>query len=226
MKEKIAVFWSGGKDAALALYTLQQSDEYEPVLLVCTINQELKRVAMHGISEILVDEQAKSIGLPLLKMYLPSNPDNATYETKFLECLDNIQALGVQYVAFGDIFLADLRVYRENLVKKSNMTVVFPIWSTNSNKIVKKSMDLGFRSITCCVDNNLLSDEFLGVEINPDFIQKLPAGVDTCGENGEFHTFCFAGPVFQHEIQIQSSTIIKKQLAVNAQFSYIELNLA
>ncbi|MDP2159640.1 MAG: ATP-binding protein, partial [Flavobacterium sp.] len=181
MKKAVALFWSGGKDAALTLHKLQQSNTYEPKVLICTINSELKKVAMHGVPERLIELQAKSIGLPLLKMYLPADSGNDSYESLFLNCLEDVKSIGIKHVAFGDIFLEDLRAYREDLMEKANMVAVFPIWDKDSTKIINEYLSLGFKSITCSVDSKLLSDDYLGIEINDEFVNNLPEGVDSCG---------------------------------------------
>lgn len=225
MKKTIAVFWSGGKDAAMVLHLLQQSDEFEPKLLICTINPESNKVAMHGVPESLIDLQATSIGIPLLKMYLPEYPDNTTYETKFIACLSEIKGQGINYVAFGDIFLKDIKKYRENLVCKANMDSIFPLWGRNTNSLIEEFVSLEFRAVTCCINADILSDDFLGKQIDKYFIEELPQNVDPCGENGEFHSFCFDGPIFREPIQIKIENKGIREHTASHVFSYVDFEV-
>jgi uncharacterized protein (TIGR00290 family) len=199
MKAKAIFCWSGGKDSSLALYRALQNPELEIVALLTTLNQTFRRISMHGVREELLERQAASIGLPLVKMFV-SEGSNAEYEKNMEAVLNGYKKQGVSKVIFGDIFLEDLRVYRENNLSKVGLTAEFPLWKEDTTRLISEFFSLGFRTITCCVNDAFFSEDEAGVEITPGFINGLPAHVDPCGENGEYHTFCFAGPVFKMPI--------------------------
>lgn len=198
-KPKAIFCWSGGKDSAMALHKVIQEDEYEVVALLTTLSAEFKRVSMHGVREELLDEQAKSIGLTLIKMYVSDN-SNATYEKQMKDILLENKLKGITKVIFGDIFLDDLRTYREEKLKPLDLEAIFPLWKTDTNQLINDFFTQGFKTITCCVNDAYFNEEAVGVEITQEFIRKLPDNVDPCGENGEYHTFCYSGPIFKHEV--------------------------
>jgi uncharacterized protein (TIGR00290 family) len=198
-KEKCIFCWSGGKDSALALYKVIQEDKYEIIALLTTLNAQFKRVSMHGVREELLDLQAESIGLPLIKMYV-NEGTNAEYETEMETLLLQYKQQGVTKVIFGDIFLEDLRMYRENNLAKVGLTAVFPLWKRDTKDLIREFLSLNFKTITCCVNDGYLNEDKVGVEIDKKFIDTLPSNTDPCGENGEYHTFCFAGPIFKKQI--------------------------
>jgi uncharacterized protein (TIGR00290 family) len=198
-KEKCIFCWSGGKDSALALYKVVQENKYEVVALLTTLNATFKRISMHGVREELLEKQAASIGLPLIKMYVKEGT-NAEYEQEMEALLLKYKAQGVTKVIFGDIFLEDLRAYREKNLAKVNLQAEFPLWKKDTTLLIYEFLQLGFKTITCCVNDGYLTEENVGAEIDLDFIKQLPVNVDPCGENGEYHTFCFAGPLFKTKI--------------------------
>lgn len=198
--KKVALFWSAGKDSALALYKLKQNPNITLVALVTTFNSEFKRVSMHGVRETLVDKQSAQLDYPLVKMWVPTDPENNAYETEFLKIATELKRKGVDTIAFGDIFLEDLRAYRENLVEKVGLSAFFPLWKTSTKHLAKEFSDLGFKSITCCVQSETLGSDWLGRQLNQSFFDQIPPNVDPCGENGEYHTFCYDGPVFNKAI--------------------------
>jgi uncharacterized protein (TIGR00290 family) len=198
-KPKAIFCWSGGKDSSLALYKILEQNEYEVVALLTTLNEEFKRVSMHGVREELLEKQAQAIGLPLIKMFVKEGT-NAEYEKNMEEVLLQYKSQGVSKVIFGDIFLEDLRVYRENNLAKVGLEAVFPLWKNNTLELIYEFLHLGFKTITCCINDAHLNENHAGEEITPAFIKALPAKVDPCGENGEFHTFCFDGPIFKKPI--------------------------
>jgi uncharacterized protein (TIGR00290 family) len=213
MKSKAIFCWSGGKDSAMALYKVFQENKYEVVALLTTLNAQFKRVSMHGVREELLDLQAASIGLPLVKMFV-SEGTNAEYEKTMETLLLQYKAQGVSTVIFGDIFLEDLRTYRENNLAKVGLTAEFPLWKRDTKELIKEFFQLGFKTITCCVNDAYLGEDRVGEEITEEFIKILPANVDPCGENGEYHSFCFAGPILKTPIRFTVGEKVYKPLEI------------
>jgi uncharacterized protein (TIGR00290 family) len=199
--EDVLFCWSGGKDSAMALHALQSVQSHRVTALLTTVTEEFDRISMHGVRRVLLERQAESIGLPLHAVLIPPQCVNATYEARMKQALNEHLARGVQRVAFGDIFLEDLRVYREQNLARIGMEALFPIWKRDSRELARDFLRLGFRAITVCVDPRVLDSSFAGRVLDESFFADLPPGVDPCGENGEFHTFVFDGPVFQVPIQ-------------------------
>ncbi|HCN84754.1 MAG TPA: diphthine--ammonia ligase [Sphingobacteriaceae bacterium] len=203
LKQKAALFWSGGKDSAFTLYTIQKKyPQFDIVLLVTTVNQEFKRISMHGVREEMLDKQGEAIGIPLQKMRVPNEPTNSAYEKALHLTLSGLKESGIDFIVFGDIFLEDLKEYRDRILKAHDLTGVYPLWKKDTSVLIKDFISSGFHTITCCINNAYLPKSWLGKEINKAFINDLPEGVDPCGENGEFHTFCFEGPIFNQPITI------------------------
>jgi uncharacterized protein (TIGR00290 family) len=199
--EDVLFCWSGGKDSAMALHALQSAREYRVTALLTTVTEEYDRISMHGVRRVLLERQAASIGLPLHAVLIPPQCINATYEARMKEALSEHLARGVQRVAFGDIFLEDLRVYREKNLAQIEMQALFPIWKRDTRELARDFLRCGFRAITVCVDPRVLDPSFAGRVLDESFFADLPPGVDPCGENGEFHTFVFDGPVFRAPIR-------------------------
>lgn len=210
-KEKVIFCWSGGKDSALALYTVLQENKHEVIALLTTLNAQFKRVSMHGVREELLDKQAESIGLPLIKMYVKEGT-NTEYEKSMESLLLEYKKQGVRKIIFGDIFLEDLRSYRENNLVKVGLTAEFPLWKRDTKELIKEFLKLNFKTITCCVNDAFLNESKVGVEIDTEFINTLPHNVDPCGENGEYHTFCYDGPIFKIPIKFSVGEKIYKPL--------------
>jgi len=189
--------WSGGKDSALALHALRQDARYHVVGLLTSVNEHYGRVSMHGVCESLLDAQAESIGLPLYKVKLSERPSNEEYEQKMCAALESFKAQGIQHVAFGDLFLEDIRQYRLANTKKAGVECVFPLWHRPTDKLAREFIALGFKAVLCCVDEQALAGEFAGREYDEALLNDLPMTADPCGENGEFHTFVYAGPIFR-----------------------------
>ena len=203
MKEKIVFCWSGGKDSALALNRLRQDSRYEIISLLTTCNENFQRVSMHGIRLELLDRQAKSIGLPLEKIFVSQRSSNEEYQQKMSACLRAHQARGVTGCAFGDIFLEDLKQWREENLARIGMRGIFPIWKEDSRELIREFFALDFGTVICCANDAWLGEDAVGRNIDEEFIRSLPANVDPCGENGEFHTFAFAGPVFRQQVKFK-----------------------
>ena len=201
MPEDVLFCWSGGKDSAMALHALQSAQSHRVTALLTTVTEEFDRISMHGVRRALLERQAESIGLPLHAVLIPPQCINTTYEARMKQALNEHLGRGVRQVAFGDIFLEDLRVYREQNLAQIGMEALFPIWKRDSHELAREFLRLGFQAITVCVDPRVLDSSFAGRVLNESFFADLPPGVDPCGENGEFHTFVFDGPVFQTPIR-------------------------
>ncbi|MGD1842857.1 MAG: diphthine--ammonia ligase [Thermonemataceae bacterium] len=199
--------WSSGKDAALALYHLQQKLTVDRLLT--TINAHHDRVSMHGLRTTLLMQQVKNIGLPLTTLMLSEQPSMEEYDQKMAETIAQLKAEGYTDCGFGDIFLEDLRAYREKQLE--GITCHFPLWRRNTQSLIEEFITLGFKAIIICLDASLLDASWLGREIDESFIQALPAHVDPCGENGEFHTFCFDGPIFSKPVAFEKGEKVLRQ---------------
>ena len=202
--------WSGGKDSALALYHAQREGQFIQKLLT-NINGQHRRISMHGVREELLDLQAKAIGLPLQKNILPEEPSMQEYEKAMKKTLAVLQEEEFTHAFFGDIFLEDLKEYREKQLATIGMTAVFPLWKRNTVELIHEFIDLGFKTILVCVKAELLPQEFAGRIIDKDFLKDLPKNVDPCGENGEFHSFVFDGPAFKNPIAICTGEKVFKE---------------
>ena len=200
VQEDVLFCWSGGKDSAMALHSLRAEGDSRVTALLTTVTEEYDRISMHGVRRALLERQAESLGLPLHAVSIPLQCTNAIYEIRMKEALAEHFARGVRRVAFGDIFLEDLRIYREKNLAQIGMQAVFPIWKRDTRELAREFVRLGLRAITVCVDPRMLDTSFAGRELDASFFSDLPAGVDPCGENGEFHTFVFDGPVFKTPI--------------------------
>lgn len=192
--------WSGGKDSSLALYRLLQDKRYEVVALVTTVNAEHQRISMHGVRRELLHEQARQIGIPVHEILLPDSPNMSDYEAAMQAGLQPLIDQGIRHCAFGDIFLEDLRAYREKQLEQAGVTALFPLWGASTHQLVKEFIDLGFKTTIVCTQADKLDASFAGRIIDEQFLADLPEGVDPCGENGEFHTFVFDGPIFQQPV--------------------------
>jgi uncharacterized protein (TIGR00290 family) len=210
MKPKAIFNWSSGKDSALALYKTLQEDQFEITSLLTSINKEFQRISMHGVHVSLLEKQAESLGFSLVKMELPKEPTMEEYREIMSKTMNTIQSQGVTHSIFGDIFLEDLRKYREDQLKSIGMEGIFPLWKIDTTDLIHEFLDIGFKTIVTCVNETYLDKSFAGRIIDKDFINDLPENVDPCGENGEFHTFTFDGPVFKNPVQFEMGEIIKK----------------
>jgi uncharacterized protein (TIGR00290 family) len=212
--------WSGGKDSALALYYALAENNYSIESLLTTLSEEYRRISMHGVRETLLDQQAKSIGIPLQKIYMPECSDMQVYNDILGIKLSELKQKNYSHSLFGDIFLEDLRVYREKQLSKTGIRAAFPIWKKNTHELINEFIDLGFKTIVTCINEKYLDKSFAGRIIDRDFLQDLPAHVDPCGENGEFHTFVFEGPIFKEKIDfiIGEKTYRKYEDGNNSQF--------
>ncbi len=202
--------WSGGKDSAMALHSLLRGLEYEVVALLTTVTEGYERISMHGVRSELLRQQADSIGLALEEVRIPPHCPNAVYEARMAETVLHFRERGVLHVAFGDIFLEDLRAYREQKLVRAGMTALFPLWKVDTRELAVRLLRDGFRAIVTCVDPGKLDKSFVGRELDAAFFRDLPVGVDPCGENGEFHTFVFDGPNFHSPVRIQVGEVVER----------------
>jgi len=210
MKPKAIFNWSSGKDSALALYKILKEDQYEISSLLTSINKEFQRISMHGVPVSLLEKQSESLGFPLIKMELPKEPTMEEYREMMAKTMNEIKSVGVTHSIFGDIFLEDLKKYREEQLSEIGMKAVFPLWKENTANLIHEFLDLGFKTIVTCVNEMYLDKSFAGRIIDKDFIKDLPENVDPCGENGEFHTFTFDGPIFKNPVSFYIGETVKK----------------
>ena len=202
--------WSTGKDSALALNTLLNDTNFTVGTLVTTVNKKFQRVSMHGVPEVLLEKQAESIGLPLKKIYFPEDVSMELYGQIMTESMTELVNEGYEYAAFGDIFLEDLKKYREQKLEEVQLKGHFPIWKRDSLDLIKELISLGFKAVTVSVSADLLGENFVGRELDEHFFKELPENVDVCGENGEFHTFVYDGPIFKKPIEFTLGEKVKK----------------
>ena len=210
MKPPAIFNWSGGKDSALALYKVRQAGHYAIQTLLTTVSTPYQRIAMHGVRTALLERQAAALGLPCRQLLLPEMPSMATYEQLMGDTLRELQSAGATAAIFGDIFLEDLRHYREASLALLGLEAVFPLWGVPTGELIREFIGLGFRTITTCVNEHYLDRSFVGRVIDEDFLRDLPAGVDPCGENGEFHTFVFDGPLFSQPIVFEKGEVVRR----------------
>jgi uncharacterized protein (TIGR00290 family) len=219
MKQNLLFCWSGGKDSAMALHELMKSDKYNVQAVLTTVTEDYDRISMHGVRTVLLEEQAKGMNLHLERVMIAKQATDEDYNEKMRSVLNKYKSQGTTTVGFGDIFLEDLRQYRERNLAKVQMTAVFPLWKKNSLELAYSFIDAGFKAIITCVDTKLLDAGFSGREYSREFLADLPASVDPCGENGEFHSFVYAGPIFDKEIPVKRGEIVLR----DKQFCYCDL---
>ena len=195
----------------MALDELRRDSRYEVAALLTTVTEPFDRISMHGVRRELLERQAASLGLPLEIVLIPASCTNETYESRMEAALLRFKSRGVSHVAFGDIFLQDLRQYRETNLARVDLHALFPIWKRPTNELVREFIRRGFRAFTVCVDPRKLDESFAGREIDLDFLARLPADVDPCGENGEFHSFVFAGPGFRETVAVHTGEFTHRE---------------
>lgn len=208
--KRVALSWSSGKDSAWSLHLLRQDPGIEIVALITTINQEFDRVAMHAVRRDLVEAQASSAGLPLWQVPLPWPCSNEQYEARMREVCARALQEGVEAIAFGDLFLTEIRAYRERQLQGTRLEPVFPVWGIPTRDLALQMIESGLRAKITCVDPKKLPRDFAGRDFDSAFLDDLPAGIDPCGENGEFHSFVYAGPMFPHPIPIEPGEIVER----------------
>jgi uncharacterized protein (TIGR00290 family) len=203
MKERVLVGWSGGKDSAMMLYEMTGMKNIEVAALLTTVTEGYDRISMHGVRRQLLVGQAQSLGFPLHEISIPQKCANEIYEQRMREALEKFKQEGIETAAFGDLFLEDIRTYREERMSRIGMRCMFPVWGRPTRALAEQFIDLGFRAVIVCVDTTVLPRDFAGREYDRSFLKDLPAKTDPCGENGEFHSFVYDGPIFREPIRLQ-----------------------
>lgn len=203
--------WSGGKDSALALHKLQYNENYKVERLLSSVNSSYGRVSMHGVREALLEEQAQSMGLPLQKLLLPEQPSMDEYNQLMNTTMQGLKDEGFTHSIFGDIFLEDLKKYREERLASQGFQACFPLWKRDTTELIHEFIDLGFKTMLVCIKAELLDKSFAGRVIDRDFLKDLPKTVDACGENGEFHTFVFDGPIFSKPVSFSMEETVYRE---------------
>ena len=211
MPKRVIISWSGGKDSAWTLHTLrQQPKEYFVAGLLTTVNQRFNRVAMHGVRRELLNAQAEAAGLPLWVVPLPSPCTNEHYERRMLNALNLVRCLGVEAIAFGDLYLQDIRQYREKQFGQCGLELLFPIWGIPTRELAETMLGSGMKARLICVDPRAVPTEYAGRDYDGKLLAELPPSADPCAENGEFHTFVYAGPMFRSPIDIVSGETVQR----------------
>jgi len=207
----VLMSWSGGKDSCLALYEIQKSSDYRVAALLTTITREYDCISMHGVRRELLEKQAASLGLPLHPILISKGANNEEYETAMAQAFNEYHQNGIDSVVFGDLFLEEIKAYRDQFLARHEMKGLYPVWQRNTTSFIKKFIELGFKAVLSCVDSKTLDKSFAGKTIDDDFISSLPANVDPCGENGEFHTFVYDGPNFTQPVEFALGETILRE---------------
>lgn len=211
MSEKVLVAWSGGKDSAYALHELVRSGGYEIAALLTTVTAGYDRISMHGVRRALLVDQAVSLGYPLEEVLIPQECTDQEYEQRMQAVLEKYSERGVRSAVFGDLFLEDIRSYREERLGRIGMKGIFPIWGMDTSALARAFIERGFRAVVVCVDTEALDGGFVGREYDSQFLADLPEAVDPCGENGEFHTFVYDGPLFSRSIRLEKGERVLRE---------------
>lgn len=202
--------WSGGKDSAMALLETARQGLFRVSSLLTTVTRDFDRVSMHGVRRELLERQAEALGLPCEKVWISKGADNREYDAAMRLVLERHKAAGVEHVIFGDLFLQDIRRYREERMSEVGMHCVFPLWGRETSTLARSFIGSGFKAIVCCVDPGALGREFCGAEFDARFLSRLPSKVDPCGENGEFHTFVYDGPLFKERVGVSVGEVVER----------------
>jgi len=221
MGEKVLFLWSGGKESSLALYEICKTQKYEIAALLTTLTEDYDRVSMQGVRRVLLEKQTESLGYTLEKIFIPKNCSNEEYEFKIREVLERYLTLGVSHVVFGDIFLEDVRRYRDENLDNLGMKGIYPLWKLDTTNLAHRFIDLGFKAIVTCVDSKMLNRKFVGKLFDEQFLSELPPNVDPLGENGEFHSFVYEGPIFRERIVYTTGEVVLR----DDRFYYCDLVL-
>jgi uncharacterized protein (TIGR00290 family) len=197
----VLISWSGGKDSCVALHEIQRAQNYRVAALLTTVTRDYDRISMHGVRRVLLEKQAASLGLPLYQVFISKDATNEEYEMRMGEAFSVLREQGIVSIAFGDLFLEDIRTYREQFLARHNMRGLFPVWKRDTSNFMKEFIELGFKAVVTCVNSKVLDQSFAGRLIDEAFLSSLPGHVDPCGENGEFHSFVFDGPMFTEAVK-------------------------
>lgn len=215
----ILLAWSGGKDSALTLASLRDSPKWRVAALLTTVTEEYDRISMHGVRTDLLRAQAVALDLPLRIVSIPPSSSNETYELRMGRALDEARAEGIDTVAFGDLFLTDVREYRERMLETVGMRAIFPLWGRPTDELARHFIDSGHRAVLTCVDTDQIDASFAGREYDSSLLEELPVGADPCGEKGEFHTFVYDGPTFPSPVEWKRGETVLR----DSRFQYCDL---
>jgi len=207
----VLMSWSGGKDSCIALYEIQRAQNYRVAALMTTLTRDYDRISMHGVRRALLEKQASHLGLPLHQVLISKDATNEEYETRMGEAFSEYREHGIDSIVFGDLFLEDIRAYREQFLARHKMRGLFPVWKRDTAGFIKEFIELGFKAVVTCVDSKVLDQSFAGRVIDETFLSSLPAHVDPCGENGEFHSFVFDGPIFAEGVKFSIGEVVLRE---------------
>jgi len=208
MTERVLLAWSGGKDSSLALHEIRRTEAYRVSALLTTVTEGFDRSSMHGVRRELLEKQARSLGYPLEVVFIPKHCTNEDYESAMQGVLERWCRRGVTGVGFGDVFLEEIRAYRERNLSRIGMKGVFPLWGSDTGELSQRFIDLGFKAVVTCVDGEVLSGAYVGRDYDRQFLEELPEEVDPGGENGEFHTFVYDGPIFRERVRVSRGRVV------------------
>jgi uncharacterized protein (TIGR00290 family) len=206
--KSVLVSWSGGKDSCMALREIERTGNIRVEALLTTVTRDFDRISMHGVRRTLLERQAASLGIPLHQIFISKGASNDEYEAAMGEAFSQYRDRGIDTVVFGDLFLEEIRAYRERLIAKHNMASLYPVWGRDTSKLINDFISLGFKSAIVCVDPAKLDPSFVGRVIDEGLLAQLPPHVDPCGENGEFHTFVFDGPIFKNPVKFSFGEVV------------------
>jgi uncharacterized protein (TIGR00290 family) len=207
-EKRVLVSWSGGKDSCMALREVQKTSEIHVAALLTTVTRDFDRISMHGVRCSLLERQATSLGIPLQQILISKGASNEEYEARMGEVFAEYRVRGIDTVVFGDLFLEEIRTYRERLLAKHKMVGIYPVWGRDTSRLIRDFMASGFKAVVVCVDPAKLDSSFVGRSIDEEFLSQLPPHVDPCGENGEFHTFVFDGPIFRNRVSFSFGEVV------------------
>ena len=202
--------WSGGKDSCLSLHHIQKIAEYRVEALLTTVTRDYGRISMHGVRCELLERQAASLGVPLHQVLISKGASNEEYEANLIEAISAYRDRGIDSIVFGDLFLEDIKIYRDQFLARNNLSGIYPVWQRNTTDFIRDFIAFGFKAITTCVDAKVLDRSFAGMLIDENYLAALPANVDPCGENGEFHTFVYDGPNFKEPVKFSIGETVQR----------------
>jgi len=208
--KNVLMSWSGGKDSCLALYEIQKSKDYRVAALLTTVTRDYDRISMHGVRRVLLERQAASLGFPLHQVLITKGASNEEYETNLIEAVSAYRDQGIDSIVFGDLFLEDIKTYRDQFLARHGLHGIYPVWMRNTTEFIREFIDLGFKAVITCVNGDVLDSSFAVMILDENFLSALPAHVDPCGENGEFHTFVFDGPNFSEPVKFSVGETVSR----------------
>lgn len=211
MTDRILVSWSGGKDSCLTLAEILRHERFSVEALLTTVTEGYDRISMHGVRRALLEQQAAALGIPLEVVFIPQAATNDVYQARMEASFERYRTAGVTTIAFGDLFLADIRKYREQWLARAGMTPIFPIWLRDTRELARQFIDVGFEAILSCVDTRVLDCAFAGRSFDTALLADFPEGIDPCGENGEFHTFVSEGPIFRRNVPVVRGEVVRRE---------------